>query len=194
MLIRYMAGNPRTLRRWLLIGVVVAVGLFGVLVVMTWPSMFVSQGRELTGASIDLHESARFDRASREGLGATVYRITDTSADALSADRQSLRGYPMWSALAFDGYKRVQWQTFSELRGGPDRLLADALFRGDAASVDASSVRSLDDARDLAASLSGQDGVLICGWYTERDGVVTNYFAYVLDLKRRLLVKLSLLT
>lgn len=189
-----MARKANRLRRWLLIGAGVVVGLFGVLAVMTWPRMFVSQGRELTGAGIELQEFARFDRASREGLAASIYRIADNSADALNTDQQSLRSYPMWSALAFDGYKRVRWQTLNELKAGPDRLLADALFRGDVPSADASSVRSLDEARDLAVSLSRQEGVLIAGWYTERDGVVTNYFVYVLDLNRRLLVELSLLT
>jgi hypothetical protein len=189
-----MARKATSLGRWFLVGVAVAVALFGVLAVMTWPRMFVSEGRELTGSSIDLQESARFDRASREGLAASVYRIAEGSADLLEADQESLKRYPMWSARAFDGYKRVRWQTINELKNGPDRLLADAIFHGDAASVDASTVRSLDDARQLADSLSQQPGVLISGWYTERDGVVTNYFTYVLDLKRRLIVKLSLLT
>jgi hypothetical protein len=189
-----MTERAKTLRRWLLVAIGVAIVLFGVLAIMTWPSMFVSKGRELTGASIDLQEYARFDRASREGLAASVYRITGRSVDALNADQQSLRRFPMWSALAFDGHKRVRWQALNELKSGPDRLLVDAVFRADAALMDAPGVSSLDDARNLAASLSGQEGVLISGWYTERGGVVTNYFAYVLDLKRRLLVELSLLT
>jgi hypothetical protein len=70
--------------------------------------------------------------------------------------------------------------------------LADALFAGDAVSVDTSSVRSIDEARALAVSLAEQEGVLISGWYVERDGAVTRYFAYILDLKRRLLVEVSL--
>jgi hypothetical protein len=100
----------------------------------------------------------------------------------------------MWCGLAFDGYKRVRWQPIAELKSGPDRILADRALRGDAGEVDAASVHSLEDAQQLAASLSSQEGVLVAGWYTARGGVVTNYFVYVLDLKRRVLVKLSLLT
>jgi len=189
-----MAGNSGKFRGCLWSIAVVVVGLFIVLAVMTWPRMFVSHGRELTGTPINLQEVARFDLASREGLAAAVYRFTDTNANALNAHRQSLKGYPMWSGIAFDGYKRVRWQTLSELKSGHDRLLAEALFHGNIIFMDASRVRSIDDARDFASSISGQDGVLISGWYTERGGVVTNYVAYVLDLKRRILIRLSLLT
>jgi len=189
-----MVGKLNRLRRWLFLGTVVGAGLFGVLAVMTWPRMFVSEGRELTGMGIELRESARFDRASREGLAGSVYRITDQSAGALDANQVSLKRYPMWSALAFDGYKRVRWQPVDELKSGPNRLLARAVLRSDAGPVDAASVSTVDEAQQLAAWLSHQEGVQISGWYTERDGVVTNYVAYILDVKRRLIVKLSLLT
>lgn len=184
------------LRRWMLRGVGISAGLFCVLAVISWPRMFVSEGRELTGASIELRELARFDRASREGSAATVYRIGEGAALALAANKTSLKRYPMWSARAFDGYKRVRWQTMQELKSGPDRLFVDWVFLGitHPTAVDAEKVSSLDEVRALAASLSQPDGVLLCGWYTGSDDVVTNYVAYILDLKRRLLIKLSLLT
>jgi hypothetical protein len=102
-----MEGKANNFRRWLLIGAAVTVAFIGVPLVMTWPSIFVSKGRELTGANIDLREIIRFDR-ERGGFAAAVYRVADGSADALNADQQSLRRYPMWSAAVFDGYKRVR--------------------------------------------------------------------------------------
>lgn len=169
-------------------------GVFVLFTVMSWPSMFVSQGRELTGVGLELEESARFERASREGPAASIYRITGEAADDLSNNRQSLKAYPMWCGLAFDGYKRVRWQTVEELKGGPDRILADRVLRGEAGEVDATQVQGLKDAQQLATSLAYQEGVLVAGWYTASGGIVTNYFVYVLDLKRRILVKVSLLT
>jgi len=189
-----MAGNPGKLRRRILIVSAVVLGLFGIVAVMSWPSMLVSECHELTGTDIDLLELARFYPASREGSAGTVYRIPDPSADRLNANQQSLRKYPMWSALAFDGYKRVRWQTLQELKSGPDRLLAETLFGFDSVPMDASSVRSMNELRDLATALAVQESTLIGGWYTDRDGAITNYFVYVLDLRRRLLVKVSLLT
>ena len=56
------------------------------------------------------------------------------------------------------------------------------------------SVTSRRDAYLLASRLARQSGALVSGWYTQRDGVVTNYFVHVLDLNQRILVKLSLLT
>jgi hypothetical protein len=42
------------------------------------------------------------------------------------------------------------------------------------------------------ALLARKDGVLISGWY--QDDGVSNFFIYILDLKRRLLVKLASLS
>lgn len=189
-----MAGNPSKIRRRLFIVSAVVLGLFGMVAVMTWPTMWVSQGRELTGTDIDLLELARFTRASREGSAGAIYRIPDPNADRLNANQQILQEFPMWSALAFDGYERVRWQTLQELKRGPDQLLAEVFFDVDPVPMEAARVRSMDELRDLASALALQEDALIAGWYTDRDGVITNYIVYVLDLKQRLLVKLSLLT
>jgi hypothetical protein len=189
-----MTRQLKRLRSVVLLAALCGGGAFALFTVMTWPSMFVSQGRVLMGASLELQESARFDRGSREGRAAWIYRVSGEAADDLSNDPQSLKAYPMWCALAFDGYKRVRWQTIAELKAGPDRILADRALPSEAGDIDAAQVQSLEDAQQLAASLSNQEGVLVAGWYTTSGGVVTNYFVYVLDLKRRMLVKLSLLT
>jgi hypothetical protein len=189
-----MARQQQRLRKVLLLAAACGTVAFLLFTLMTWPSVFVSQGSELTGVSIELHESARFRRGSCEGDAAWIYRVSGDAADGLRNNPQSLRAYPMWCGLAFDGYKRVRWQTIAELKGGPDRILADCALRSDTGEVDAAQVQSLEDAQQLAASLSNQEGVLVAGWYTANGGVVTNYFVYVLDLDRRILVKVSLLT
>ena len=177
---------PRTIA---LVAFLWGAGAFLVFALMTWPSVFVSQGRELTGTTLELQEFARFKRGLREGAGATLYRISGEAVDDLRNDPQSLKAYPMWSTLAFDGYERVSWQTVAELESGPDQILAHRVFGSDAGEVDAARVQSLEDARQVATWLSNQEGVVVAGWYTE-----SNYFVYVLDLNRRLLVKLWLLT
>jgi hypothetical protein len=183
-----------TVSRRFRIALILVVVLIAILIVMSWPRMFVSEARELTGSVIDLQQLTHFERPSREGFSATIFRIPDASAQLLESNVDSLRGYPMWCALAFDGYKRVRWQPLNELVRGPDRILADAAFREGAIQLDPSAVRTTDDAREFAAALARQYGVYVAAWYRERDGVVTRYFAYVLDIKRRLLVKVSLIT
>lgn len=185
--------NLGKIRRRVFIVSGVALGLFGLLAVMTWPTMFVSHGRELTGTEIALLEFARFTPSSREGSAGAAYRIPEPTAESLNANQEILREYPMWSALAFDGYRRVRWQTLQELERGPDQILA-VLFDFDPAPIDATNVRSMNELRDLATTLALHEDALIAGWYTDQDGAITNYFVYVLDLRRRLLVKLSLLT
>jgi hypothetical protein len=189
-----MAWQLKRLRRVLLFAALCGGGAFVLLTVMTWPSFFVSQGRELTGVGFELKEVTYFKRGSREGRAAGIYRLPADAADELMQRQESLKAYPMWSALAFDGYNRVRWQTIAELNGGPDRILADRVLRSDAGEIDRAQVHSLQDAEQLAASLLNQPDVLVAGWYRENGGVVTNYFIYVLDLKQRLLVKVSLLT
>ena len=183
------------LRRSVTVPCCILACVFALLAVVTWPRIFVSQGRELTGTSLDLEQIVRVDDGSmREGAAAWVYRLPDRAADALDSDRQRLRRFPMWSALAFDGYRLVRWQTLAEMNRGADRILADSVFRSGGRDLDPANVSAVGDAHDLASFLVQQETVLVSGWYTESKGVVTNYFVYVLDLRRRLMVKLSLLT
>jgi hypothetical protein len=178
----------RRLRPWLIVVSVVIVAI----VVMTWPSLFVSRSRELTGRNFDLRAISSYVYPGREGPCASIYRLPNAAADALDADRQSLRQYPMWTALAFDGYQRVRWQTLSELKAGPDQILATLFETGGGIPDDVIDNR-LTEARNLAVRLTLQEDVLIAGWYVERNGHMTNYFVYVLDLKSRRMVKLGML-
>src|SRR4051794_26953489 len=119
--------TSRAVRRLLVVVLVAGAGLFILVTVMTWPSMFISEGRELMGIGVDLKEVAKFDDgSSREGVAVWVYPLPDGTADALDAGRAALRNYPMRSGLAFDGYRCVRWQTLDELKAGPDRILAGA--------------------------------------------------------------------
>lgn len=184
----------RQLCQGLAIGGIVGLVLFSLLAVMTWPALFVSESRELTGIDFKLQQTASYNVPSREGYSAWVYRLPDSTADALDTDQQSLRSYPMWCALAFDGYNRVRWQTLGELRAGSDQVLDSEVFAFAEANPDAMRDESFNEAFELSTKKSRQDEVLISGWYRKRNDSVVDYFLYILDLKNRLMIKLALTT
>ena len=159
---------------------------------MCWPSPFFSEERELTGVSFDLELVVCVDDGSfREGSKAWVYRISDNAAEILASDHKQLSEYPMWSALAFDGYNLVRWSPLLELQSSPDHLLAEVLSTDCVTTVLPDDVSNMMEARELASSLARTESGLISGWYTAHHGSVTNYFIFVIDLNRKLLVKLS---
>jgi hypothetical protein len=187
--------NLASLRRLLLASLIAGIAAFLAIAVQSWPRFFFGEGRELTGVDVEFEEVCHFPLEwRREGPTATVYRVPAVTATALNFNRQSLQNYPMWNGLVFDGYRRVPWTTLDELRHGPHQILAERLFDGDAAVTAVDEIESLADARDFGNALGRQDGVLISAWYTGSNGFLTNYFVYVLDLKRCLLVKLTLTT
>ncbi|MEZ6119799.1 MAG: hypothetical protein R3C28_24975 [Pirellulaceae bacterium] len=54
--------------------------------------------------------------------------------------------------------------------------------------------RRLQSPFAVALDLTTRDGALVAGWYTVVDGdMITNYFAYVMNLEQRVLVKMLLL-
>jgi len=167
----------------------------GVYVVMTWPMVIASEERELTGLEFHLDLIAQVNDGSyREGYRAWVYRIPPTAATAINADRNSLTTYPMWSALCFDGYKLVRWKPIQAIRASEDRILLERVFDCHSTDVAPEQVRTVEDARHLATSIANGKSALIASWYSSSEGIVTNYFVYVIDLEHRLLIKLSLTT
>lgn len=70
----------------------------------------------------------------------------------------------------------------------------DRVFRDPDTQIRPEGVTRVQDAKRLASGLVQSESAWVSGWYTTLNGTVTNYFVYVLDLDRRLLVKLSLLT
>jgi hypothetical protein len=162
---------------------------------VNWPIGFVSRGRELTGVEVDLKQVYRFpNHYQREGYSATIYRLRTGELDS-PACRQQLSRYPMWCGLALDGYKRVRWQTLDELRRGPDRILAERVFNDDVEPIDLGTTDDFGDIHGFAIKLAKQDDdVMIAAWYSNSGGIVTNYFIYILDLRRQVLVQLALTT
>jgi hypothetical protein len=178
----------------LLIGVTALLVLF---TIMAWP-LFTSEETELTGSSFDLSEASFFDETgiSGEGHKICIYRIPEDAARRLTAADYPLSEYPMWSALAFDGYKRIQWVRSTGTVTNEIQIVLQSVFCSEfVGGVTLDDVATIDDARVFASELSTRDGTLVAGWYTVDDGgVITNYFMYVMNLDQRILIKLSLLT
>lgn len=184
-----------TVRRFLtVLAVVAAVFVLGT--VVTWPSMFVSQEEELTGLSFDLRLIKHIDDGSRrEGKSAWIYEIPEPAAADLAANPDRLRDYPMQSALLLDGYRRLCWTPLHELQSGHERLLVEELYSEAGPALQPRNFERVDDAQQYASQLARDPSSLIGGWYTHRNGkFLTNYFIYVINPRRRILVKLSLLT
>ncbi|MGZ0171691.1 MAG: hypothetical protein ACKVHE_19280 [Planctomycetales bacterium] len=173
--------------------VIVAFGL-----IATWPP--VAQEEELTGLSYKMDQIAFFDDTGIRGEGHRIwiYRIPDDAAQRLAAVDYELSEYPMWSAHAFDGYEQLHWTASVGAANPAATFVLRSLFSGEHRNaINFDDVKTLDDARQFAHSLTLVDGTLVAGWYVVADAdasVATNYFAYVLNLDERLLVKLSLLT
>ncbi len=186
-----MRVTRRVRRLLIVVGLVaVAVGLS-----VTWPQPFLSRERALTGLSFRAELLCHVDDgSSREGEAAWIWRVPESAARRLAADTERLRGYPMWSALAFDGYRLVRWKPALDLCAGEEQRLMDRVFRDPDTQIRPEGVTSVQDAKRLASGLVQSESAWVSGWYTTLNGTVTNYFVYVLDLDRCLLVKLSLLT
>lgn len=178
----------------LLVGVTALSVLF---TVMTWPP-FTSEETELTGLPFNLSEAAVFDDTGIRGEGRRIwiYRVPEDVARRLNAADYPLYDYPMWSALAFDGSKRIQWMRSTGADRDELRMVMQSVFsRESAGPLTLADVTTIDDARKFASYLTTRDGTLIAGWYTVVDGVgIKNYFVYVMNVDQRILVKLSMLT
>lgn len=194
---RYLAGNMKRPIRVLALLLIGVTSLTTVFIVMTWP-LFTSKETELTGLSFDLSEAAFFDDTGMrsEGHRIWIYRIPEDAAQRLNAADYPLSEYPMWSALAFDGYKRIRWMLSTDADSNELQIVMKSVLRSDSAGeLTPDYVATLDDARKLASDLTTRDGTLVAGWYTIVDGdVITNYFVYIMNLDERILIKLSLLT
>ena len=81
-----------------------------------------------------------------------------------------------------------------DLRRGPDRILAERVFKEDSVQTDLSTVSNLADVESFGNHIANQPDVLVAAWYTNSYGVITNYFVYILDLKPQVLIVLSLTT
>ncbi len=181
-----------------LVGVVICVAaLFAVFTMLIWRP-FTSKEEELTGLSFQLTEVAFFDNTGGRGEGHRIwiYRIPNDAAQRLNAKGYPLSKFPMWSALAFDGYERIQWMPTNTANSADVQLVMKSVFSDESATeTDLDDVHTMADARRFAHALTKRRGTLIAGWYTAVDSdSVTNYFVYVMNLNARVLVKLSLLT
>jgi len=163
---------------------------------VTWPQPFLSKERALTGLWFRAELLCHVDDGSwGEGEAAWIWQVPERAAQRLAADTERLREYPMWSALAFDGYRLVRWKPASDLYSGEERRLMDQVFRDPDTRIQPEGVTSIQDAQRLASALVQSESAWVSAWYTTRPrGTVSNYFVYVLDLDQCLLVKLSLLT
>ncbi len=173
-----------------------ATALFVVFCIVLWPP-FTSEEVELTGLSFQLSETAFYDDTGSRGEGRRiwVYEFPPAASQRLSARDYPLAQYPMWSALAFDGYKRMRWKLVKDANSEEVELLKSALGNDDYERWTYDDALAIDEARGFARKLADRDDTLISGWYTVvNDDMITNYFLYVLNLKDRILVKLSLLT
>lgn len=117
-----------------------------------------------------------------------VYRLSPGDSELLQQRRSDLGQYPLWSpALALDGYQRITWRSLAEIEQGPQ---AEAVLRALNGGLGYQDGNSIDDARQLAKTLSRHPGALIAGEF--RQG--SNCTLYVLDLAEGILVKINLLT
>lgn len=167
-----------------------------------WPIAYFPLGRVLTGRNIDLAGEVCFREvevidgiAAETGRSARVYHLTEADAAALTADRNALNNYPMWSAGAFfDGYRQFHWTNLAELQEGPHKAVVHSALNIDRLDCGRDQIASYTDAHCLVATVLQKPATLISGHYTEQKTTVTNYFLYVLDLERRVVIKLALLT
>ncbi len=167
-----------------------------------WPIAYLPLGRVLTGRNIDLAGEVCFREVevidgitARTGRSAWVYHLSEADAAALRSDRNALNDYPMWSAGAFfDGDRQFHWTNLAELQEGPHKAVVRAALNTQQLICGRDQIASYADAHCLAATLLQKPTTLISGDYTARETTVTNYCLYVLDLERRVVIKLFLLT
>lgn len=177
-------------------------GMLCIMAVELWPVAYFPLGRVLTGRNIDLagevcfREVAVIDGIAAEtGRSAWVYQLTEADAATLAADRNRLNDYPMRSAGALlDGYQQFRWTSMAELQEGPHKVVVHSALNIDRLDCGRDQIASYADAHCLAAALLQKPITLISGHYTAHETIATNYFLYVLDLERRIVIKLSLLT
>ncbi len=167
-----------------------------------WPIAYFPLGRVLTGRNIDLAGEVCFREVEvidgitvRTGRSAWVYHLIEADAAALTADRNALNNYPMWSAGALlGGYQQFRWTSLAELQEGPHKIVVHSALNIDRLDCSRDQIASYADAQCLAATVLQKPATLISGDYTARETTVTNYCLYVLDLERRVVIKLTLFT
>lgn len=188
--------NKKRIKRISVIATAATATLFSIFCIMSWPLIIASEEKELTGYSFVFEDVLHFDDgAIREGQSGWIYRIPKSISHDLEANKEELKKYPMWSTLAFDGYNQIHWQNLSALEKGEHRIINDWVFKRSATISDINNVKNVNDIWKYAKYLIQQDDTLISGWYTsEGDGVVDNYFIYIMNPRLDLIIKLASLT